>query len=81
MRNGLVDYSTRDKVYDFILEYIEKNGCAPSVREIAEEVGLKSTSSVAHHLSVLEEEGKIEIKGNSSRAIKLVGYKFVKVED
>ena len=81
MRFRLVDYSTREKVYDFLLDYIEKNGFAPSVREIAEKVGLKSTSTVVHHLSALEEEGRIEIKGNSPRAIKLVGYKFVKVED
>lgn len=74
-------YGTTEKVYDFLLEYIDKNGFAPSVREIGEEVGLKSTSSVVYHLSALEEEGRIEIKGNSPRAIKLVGYKLVKVED
>lgn len=36
MRYRLVDYSTREKVYDFLLEYIDKNGFAPSVREIGE---------------------------------------------
>lgn len=71
-------YGTTEKVYDFLLEYIDKNGFAPSVREIGEEVGLKSTSSVVYHLSTLEEEGRIEVRENSPRAIKLVGYNYTK---
>lgn len=71
-------YGTTEKVYDFLLEYIDKNGFAPSVREIGEEVGLKSTSSVVYHLSTLEEEGRIEVRENSPRAIKVVGYNYTK---
>ena len=72
---------SKELVYDFLVKFITENLFAPSIREICEGTYLSSTSSVAHHLSVLEKEGKIEIKGNSSRAIKLVGYKFIKVED
>ncbi|MCI9127678.1 MAG: LexA repressor [Eubacterium sp.] len=75
------DGDSKELVYDFLVNYITENLYAPTIREICEGTYLSSTSSVAHHLSVLEEEGKIEIKGNSSRAIKLVGYKFVKTED
>lgn len=69
---------TRQKVYEYLIEYIKKHGYAPSVREIAEGVGLRSSSSAYNHLSKLEEEGKIEMRGNSSRAIKIVGYEFTK---
>lgn len=72
------NHETRYKVYDFLVDFFIKNGYAPSVREICRGVGLKSTSSVYSHLLALEDEGKIEIKGNMTRAIKLIGYKFVK---
>ena len=71
-------HETRNKVYDFLVDFFIKNGYAPSVREICRGVGLKSTSSVYGHLLALEDEGKIEIKENMTRAIKLIGYKFVK---
>lgn len=81
MRSKLVKRgnSTRQRVYDFIVQYIKKNGYAPTVREIGEAVSLKSTSSVFNHLIALENVGKIEIKDKASRAIRLVGYEFVKV--
>ena len=75
------DRNSKELVYKFLVKFITENLYAPTIREICQGTYLSSTSSVAHHLSVLEKEGKIEIKGNSSRAIKLVGYKFIKVED
>ena len=74
--------ATRQKVYDFLVEFITENGYAPSVREICVGTGLKSTESVYNHLLKLNDEGKIKMKqGYSPRAIKLVSYKFVKVEE
>lgn len=74
--------TARQKVYDFLVEFVTENGYAPSLREICVGTGLKSTSSVYEHLLKLEDEGKIEMKRDySPRAIKLVGYKFVKMEE
>lgn len=72
---------TREKIYDFIVKFIAENGYTPSVREICEAVGMKSTSTVHHHLSVLEDMGKIEMKLKQPRAIKVVGYEFRKREE
>lgn len=72
---------TRQRVYDFLVEFMIKNGYAPSVREITDGVGLKSTSSVYAHLVHLETEGQIETKPHSPRAIKVVVYEYKKVED
>lgn len=69
---------TKEKVYSFILQYIEKSGYAPSIREIAEGINLKSTSSVHSQLRKLEEEGKIEMRKNSPRAIKVTDYEFTR---
>ena len=70
--------NTRRNIYGFIVKFFIKNGYAPSVREICEGVGLKSTSSVYSHLMTLERERKIEVKDRSPRAIKVIGYGFVK---
>lgn len=71
----------RRKIYAFLVRYVTKNGFAPSVREIGAAVGLKSTSTVNSHLWKLESEGKIVVRGNSPRAIRLVGFEFRKVGD
>ena len=70
----------RARVYNFIVEFIKNNGYAPSVREICTGTDLSSTSSVYMHLLKLEDEGKIQVKRKSTRAIKLVGYEFIKVK-
>ena len=70
----------RERVYNFIVEFIKNNGYASSVREICTGTDLSSTSSVYMHLLKLEDEGKIQVKRKSTRAIKLVGYEFIKVK-
>ena len=75
-------HETRYKVYDFLVDFLTKNGYVPSIREICNGIGIKSTSTIFEHLAALEREGKIEIKDKSPRAIRLVGYEFVeKTED
>ncbi len=71
----------RERVYNFIVDFIKKNGYAPSIREICTGTDLSSTSSVYMHLLKLEDEGKIEMKHNATRAIKIIGFQFVKMED
>lgn len=71
----------RERVYNFIVEFIKKNGYAPTVREICAGTDLSSTSSVYMHLLKLEDEGKIQMKKKSTRAIKVIGFQFVKMED
>lgn len=80
MENGIkqVKGTGRERVYNFIVEFIKKNGYSPSVREICVGTDLKSTSSVYSHLITLKMLGKIEMKENTPRTIRLVGYKVVK---
>lgn len=66
------------QIYEFIVAYIQENLYPPTIREIGDNVGLASTSSVYEHLKSLERKGYIEVKENSPRAIKVKGYKFVK---
>src|SRR5690242_4034934 len=52
-------------------ESIEQRGYPPSIREIGEEVGLASSSSVAHQLRVLEQKGFIKRDPNRPRALEV----------
>ena len=68
----------REKIYNFIVNFMTENGYSPSIREIGDAVGLSSTSSVFNHLMNLQDEGLIKMQNRKSRTISLVGYKFVK---
>ena len=59
------------RIYEFILSFTEPNGYPPSVREIADAVGLKSPSTVHFHLKSLEEAGVITRGAGKTRAITL----------
>ncbi|MBR1781087.1 MAG: transcriptional repressor LexA [Oscillospiraceae bacterium] len=60
------------RIYDFILSFTEQNGYPPSVREIADAVGLKSPSTVHFHLKSLEDAGVIARGAGKTRAITAV---------
>lgn len=68
------------RVYNYLVDYITSNCYVPSIQEIAEETCLGSKSSVHECLQMLELMGKIQIQKKTPRAIKIVGYQFVKVE-
>ncbi len=61
------------KIQEEILNYIDKTinnkGYSPTVREIAEAVGLKSTSTVQYHLNKLINLGFLDKSDNISRSI------------
>lgn len=52
---------SQQAIFNFLKQCADE-GRTPSVREICEATGLKSTSTVHHHLSALEEKGLIEHK-------------------
>lgn len=67
------------RVYDAIRELISRQGFAPSLREIGQAAGLRSTSSVQHQLQVLELKGYIRRDANKGRAIEIIGTQDVPV--
>ena len=82
-KNKAIGIESRNKIYQFILTYIEQHGYAPTIREISDGTELRSTSTVQHHVKVLMEDGMLETDAGigSPRAIRVPGYKFVKVEN
>ena len=65
------DAERRQRIVDYIAHAVEERGYPPSVREIADAVGLASTSAVHHHLIALERDGLLERGTHSSRALRL----------
>lgn len=57
------------KILQVIRDSVERRGYPPSVREIGQAAGLKSPSSVAHQLKVLEKRGLIRRDPNRPRAV------------
>jgi repressor LexA len=66
----------QQQILDYIKEEILKKGYPPTVREICEKVGLKSTSSVHSHLNTLEENGFIRRDPTKPRAIEIMDDEF-----
>ncbi len=64
---------TQNAIFEYIKNKISQTGVAPSVREIAAAVGLRSTSSVQYNLNILEEAGLIKRDANLKRTIRLAG--------
>ncbi|MBQ2264504.1 MAG: transcriptional repressor LexA [Oscillospiraceae bacterium] len=58
-----------DEILEFIKEFIHEENMAPSVREICDGVGIRSTSTVHRYLHKLEEEGRIHMADGKNRAI------------
>lgn len=63
----------QNAIFEYIKEVISTRGIAPSIREIGEAVGLRSTSSVQYNLNALEEAGYIKRDSNLKRTIRIAG--------
>lgn len=59
------------KTYEYISRTIREEGFAPSVRDICNACGIKSTATVHAYLSKLEEKGWIKREGGKSRALRV----------
>lgn len=59
-------------ILKFIEKQIKSNGYPPSVREIGQAVGLKSTATVHGYLAALERKGYIKKESQKGRTLKLL---------
>lgn len=70
-----------DAIYEFIIQYMtESNGIAPAVRDIAEGLGISSTSQVRYSMDRLVEQGRVTVDPRIARGIHVVGYGWGKIE-
>jgi repressor LexA len=61
------------EIWSFLVDYVDRVGYPPTVREIGEAVGLASPSTVHAHLANLERAGLLRRDPTKPRALELVG--------
>jgi repressor LexA len=64
-------YKRQAQILDFIKQHIESTGSAPTLRQIADAIGVSSLATVHEHLATLQEKGLIKRKAGKVRAIEL----------
>jgi len=62
---------TRQRILQFIRDFVEERGYAPTVRDILRGCNISSTAVVQHHLNILEREGHIGRDPKVFRSIQL----------
>ncbi len=60
-------------ILDYMVQYLRSNTYQPSIREIGEEFGIKSTKTVSEHLSALASKGYLERDPSRSRGVRILG--------
>jgi repressor LexA len=63
----------QQQIWNYLVEYVDGHGYPPTVREIGEEVGLASPSTVHAHLANLERAGLLRRDPTKPRALELIG--------
>ncbi|MGH2933676.1 MAG: transcriptional repressor LexA [Gaiellaceae bacterium] len=63
----------QQEIWTFLVDYVDRHGYPPTVREIGEAVGLASPSTVHAHLANLERAGLLRRDPTKPRALELVG--------
>ena len=66
-------YTTRWRILEFIRNFVEEKGYAPTQGEIQKALGISSGSVVDYHLKALEEEGAITREPEVARGIQVSG--------
>jgi len=60
----------QQQILDYITEWILEHGYPPTIREIGEHMGIRSTNGVNDHLKALERKGYLKREGLKSRALR-----------
>jgi repressor LexA len=71
----------QQEIWQFLVEYVDRHGYPPTVREIGEAVGLASPSTVHAHLANLERAGLLRRDPTKPRALDLIGHRRQRADD
>src|SRR3981081_764497 len=63
------------EILDYLTEFIQQNGYAPSLEEVGRRFGLSSLATVHKHLTNLQEKGFIKRAWNRSRSVEMVSMR------
>ncbi len=66
-------YKRQGQILDFLKQFIQSKSSAPTLRQIADAIGVSSLATVHEHLVALEKKKLITRNKNKSRSIEIVG--------
>ena len=68
-----------EKIVQFIIDFSDKNGYPPTIRDIGKKINVNSTSQVSYYLTKLEKKQYISKGGRTSRSLRVSpeGYEFI----
>ncbi|MBX4205704.1 transcriptional repressor LexA [Candidatus Microgenomates bacterium] len=67
-----VIYKRQQQILDFLDQFIQKYNCAPTLRQIADAMGVSSLATVHEHLQTMEEKGLIKRRGGRNRSLEIL---------
>ena len=74
-------YPRERQLLDFITQFIQRYGYAPTLKEIAAALNVSSLATVHEHLQALERKNVIKRHEGTVRGIELVDRTFLRVTD
>ena len=69
-------YKRQKQIMQYLQQYIQTTGTAPTLKQIADAIGVSSLATVHEHLSALEDKGMIKRKAGRTRSIELTDDRF-----
>ena len=55
-------------LYDYIVDFNKQNGSLPSIREMANHIGIKSTSTINYYINILEQRNLLKRNNQKNKA-------------
>ena len=74
-------YKRQRQIVDFIAQYLQKNGYSPTLKEIAESLGVSSLATVHEHLQALQRKKVIRKHDGAVRGIELIDRSVLKMSE
>jgi repressor LexA len=68
----VVVYRKQRQILDFLSQYIQKNGYAPTLREVAQAVGVRSLATVHEHITEMVKRGLVRRFKGSFRGLEVL---------
>ena len=65
-------YPRERQLLDFIMQFIQRHGFAPTLKEIGEAVGMASPATVHEHIDKLRQKGFIRKLDGTARGLEIV---------
>lgn len=80
MKKRKSNCKTKQRIYEYLQEFIGKHGYSPSMQQIADALDLKNAASAYYHIGSLCEEGLISKDERVPRSITLRGRQMRNID-